>query len=304
MDYYINPQSLAGVFTVPSAVADRYLKLSKPEHIKALLYILRHMSDDCSVAEVAQGCGIDEYEVDEALLYWADAGILLPKTQQPTVATEQPRKKAITRTEKPSRSDIVKRSLEDPKIQYLLGEAQIKLGRNLKDNEARTLVWLYDDEGLDVSVILLIIQYAVTRDKKNIRFIETLANDLIDKGISNIADADAELHKRDLGEKAWLVVSAAFGLERRKPSQKELDASAKWIGEWGISKELLVAAYDECVNKKSKFSFAYTAGILEDWHKKGYKTPEDIVKKTTKSKDGDFVSYDLDLYEKMVNSKD
>lgn len=300
MDYYINPQSLSGVFTVPSAVADRYLKLTKPEHIKALIYILRHMADDCTTLEIAEGCGIDEYDVKEALLYWADAGILLPKETSPIIEAEPLRKKAIIRTEKPSRSDIAKRSLEDPKIQYLLSEAQIKLGRNLKDNETRTLVWLYDDEGLDVSVILLIMQYAVAKGNKNIRFIETLANDLINKGITNIADADNELHKLDLGEKAWLVVSAAFGLERRKPSKKELETSALWIGEWEISKEMLVAAYDECVNQKSKFSFAYTAKIIENWHKNGMK-PTD---KKPKKKDEGFASYDLDLYEKMVNSKD
>lgn len=302
MDYYINPQSLSAVFTVPSAVVDRYFKLAKAEHIKVLLFVLRNMANELSNAQVAEECGVGEYDVKEALLYWADAGILLPK-ETPVTAAKEKAKAVVSKREKPSRSDIIKRSLEDPKIQYLLGEAQIKLARNLKDNETRTLVWLYDDEGLDVSVILLVMQYAITRGKGNIRFIESVALDLIEKGIDNIVDADLELHKRDLGDQAWVIVSAAFGLERRKPSAKETENSVKWINEWKISKEMLNAAYDECVNQKSKFSFPYVSKIIESWHEKGYKTPDDIEKKSNQ-KDGDYVSYDLDLYEKMINSKD
>lgn len=304
MDYYINPQSLSAVFTVPGAVVDRYFKLAKAEHIKILLFVLKNMAQELDNVKIADECGVDEFDVKEALLYWADAGILLPKE---TFLNEVKTKKnpVVVRNEKPTRSDVLKRSLNDPKIQFLLGEAQVRFARNLKDNETRTLVWLYDDLGLDISVILLVIQYAVTKGKGNIRFIESVASDLVNKGIDNITDADAELHKLDMGNAAWAVVSSAFGLERRKPSQKETESSVKWINEWGITKELLEAAYDECVNQKSKFSFAYTAKIIENWHNEGYKTPEDVKKQSAKKEDdGSYAAYDLDLFEKMLNSKD
>lgn len=303
MDYYINPQSLSAVFTVPSAVVDRYFKLAKAEHIKVLLFVLRNMASEMGDEDISEACGISTYDVKEALLYWADAGILLPK-EAPVTSTKENTKPVISKREKPSRSDVLKRSLEDQKIHYLLGEAQIRLARNLKDNEVRTLVWLYDDEGLDISVILLVIQYAVNKDKKNIRFIESVACDLIEKEIDNVVDAEAELHKRDLGDQAWIVVSSAFGFERRKPSAKETENSIKWINEWKISKEMLTAAYDECVNKKSKFSFPYVAKIIENWHEAGYKTPEDIKTAPKKAEKEDYATYDLDLFEKMLNSKD
>ena len=79
MDYYINPQSLSGVFTVPNSVVDNYFKFSKPEHIKVLLYVLRNMYKDSETVEIAEESGLSEYEVKEALRYWADAGGLLPK---------------------------------------------------------------------------------------------------------------------------------------------------------------------------------------------------------------------------------
>ena len=305
MDYYLNPLSLSGAFPVPNLVVDNYFKFSKAEHIKVLLYVLRNMSSDPDNTQIATDCNLDEYEVKEALLYWADAGIILPKTATVPVSEKKEENRVVVkRSERPSRSEIAKMSLEDPKIQYLLGEAQKRLGRNLRDTEQRTLVWLYDDAELPVSVILLVLQYAISKDKPKISFVESVAVDLANKGIDNIADADEELHKLDLENKAWQTVSAVFGLDRRKPSEKERKTAVMWLVDWKISKEMLSLAYDECVNKKSKFVFSYVAKIVENWHNEGYTKPEDIKHTEKNEETEDFASYDIDLYEKMLNSKD
>ncbi len=303
MDYYINPSSFSAVFTVPSAVVDRYLKFAKAEHIKVLLYILRNMAEDFSPEDIAENTDVSMYDVKEALLYWADTGLLVEK-EMPVKASVNERKTAVKQNIKPSRNDVAKRGNEDPKIRYLLREAQLKLGRNLKSNESSTLVWLYDDEGLDVSLILLIIQYAVQHNKANIRFIESVAVDWINKGVDNLALADEELRKMALSQQAWSIVSKAFGLENRKPSKKETELSLKWIDEWKISSEMLNAAYEACVDAKSKFSFAYVAKIIESWHQKGYKTPSDIEEKPNTQVKNDMVTFDLGLYEKMLDSED
>jgi len=289
---------LTSAFTVPTVVTDQYLKFAKAEHIKVLLFILRNMFEEISVERISESTGVSEYDINEALLYWADTGVLLPKGE--AAKAEKAERRATEKIEKPTRLDVARRGNEDEKIRYLLQETQIKLGRNLKTNETSTLVWLYDDEGLDVSLILMIVQYAVAHNKANIRFIESTAVDWVNKGINSIALADEELRKMSLGEQAWKIVCSAFGLENRKPSKKETELSSLWIDEWKLSKEDLVEAYEECVNSKSKFSFAYTAKIIENWHKegKGEKSKEKANKKA------DFAAYDLDLFEKMLNSKE
>ena len=305
MGYYINPAAFSAVFTVPAEVADRHLKLAKGGHIKALLCIMRNMSSGIDAAVLADKCGITEYEANEALLYWADAGILIPDNPQP--AAEKIKPAAVKKQEKPARGDVARRGAEDGKIKYLLQETQMRFGRNLKSNETSTLVWLYDDQGMDVSLILMIVQYAAAHNKANMRFIESTAVDWLDRGIDTVSAADEELRKIAIGEEAWRIVSAVFGLERRKPSKKENELSFKWIDEWKISKEMLEAAYDACVDAKSKFSFAYVAKIIESWHEKGYKKPEDIEKRTGASGAGDepgYAAYDLELFEEMLNKKD
>ena len=305
MGYYINPAAFSAVFTVPAEVADRHLKLAKGGHIKALLYIMRNMSSGIDAAVLADKCGITEYEAKEALLYWADAGILMPDNPQP--AAEKIKPAAVKKQAKPARGDVARRGAEDGKIKYLLQETQMRFGRNLKSNETSTLVWLYDDQGMDVSLILMIVQYAAAHNKANMRFIESTAVDWLDRGIDTVSAADEELRKIAMGEEAWRIVSAVFGLERRKPSKKETELSLKWINEWKISKEMLEAAYDACVDAKSKFSFAYVAKIIESWNEKGYKKPEDIEKRTGTAGAGEetgYAAYDLELFEEMLNKKD
>lgn len=302
MNYRINPTAFSAVFTVPTAVADNHLKLARGEHIKVLLYIMRNMTEPIEPDTIAEAVGISAYDVKEALIYWADAGIL--SYDGVSLQSLEIKPKALKHAEKPSRNDVARRGAEDEKLSYLLRETQLRLGRNLKSNEASTLVWLYDDEGLDVSLILMIVQYAAAHNKANIRFIESTAVDWINRGIDTVSAADEELNRMAMGDQAWKIVSLAFGLERRKPSKKETELSLLWINDWKMSKEMLEAAYEECVNTKSKFSFPYTAKIIESWHEKGFKTPEDIQKfKQADEKEG-YAAYDIDLFEKMLNTKD
>ena len=306
MDYYINSACLSGAFAIPSLITDRHLKLCKAEHLKVILYVFRHSCDDIGNNDISSATGLSEYEVSEALCYWEQSGILCSKQNLLSQAECKPEiKETVTKSLKPGRTDVAKRGLEEPRIRHLLTEAQLKFGRSLKSNEASTLVWLFDDQGLDVSLILLIIQMAADKGKCNIRFIESTAVDWIKNGITTLALADEEIRKSALRDKAWDIVVSAFGIEKRMPSKKESELAYKWIEEWKFSKEMLRAAYEACVDSKSKFSIPYIAKILESWHAKGYTNPESIpARLSSNEKSSKSAAYDLDLFEKMLNSKD
>lgn len=299
MVYSINPQIFHSAFSVPSDVADKYLKLSKGEHLKVLIYILRNSAKNPTVDEISVETDVSVYDVKEALLFWADAGILIINN----TSKEKETKKSVKKTLKPSRLDVAKRGLEDQKLSYLLNQTQLIFGRMLKDNEVETFGWLYDDLGLDVSLILFIVQYAKQQGKTNIRFIESVATEWCDKGIETIADAEHEVKEIALATEAWYLVSSVFGIERRKPSEKERALSLKWVKEWRISKEMLKKAYDTCIDVKSKFSFPYIAKIIENWHKNGFKTLDDISNAPKKDQKMQG-AYNIDLFEQMLDSKD
>ena len=232
----------------------------------------------------------------EALLFCADAGILMSKNNNNSPEND---KKVYKKIIKPTREDVIMRGSEDPKIKWLLNQAQVIFGRNLKFSETQTLVWLYDDLGLDIDLLFLIINHAKNVDKLKISYIQSLAVEWLEKGIDTVAAADEELKSLAENDLAWSVVRSAFGLPPRKPTKKEKELSALWVNEWQMSKEMLTAAYDICVDAKGSVIFSYIAKILEDWHKNGNKATENVKKE---QKHG--AAYDLDLFEKMINSKE
>ena len=62
--------------------------------------------------------------------------------------------------------------------------------------------------------------------------------------------------------------------------------------------------YEYLEKQTKKFDMKYVSKILENWHEKGYKTPDDIEekKKNDNTESESFATYDLDLFEKMINS--
>ena len=307
MSYYINPKNLSSAFTVPCQLADEHLKLCSHLQLKVILHIFRNMASGISAENIADALSATKSDVEDALMYWVSAGILASDAENLAESPSAAPKISVALSEKPSRSDVIRRGNEDKQVMFLLREAQVKFGRNLKSNESSCLLWIYDDLGLDVSVILMLIHFAVTEGRANISFIEKTAVEWSNKGVSTLVDAEKEIADNARRKTAWSMVMSVFGIDKRLPSSKELEFSDCWVNEWKFDRSLLKAAYDACIDSKAKLSMPYVNKILESWHKKGVKTLDDIEKVDAKSKKTvkpTGATYDLDLFEKMINSND
>ena len=304
MTYNINTEIFSNTYSVPTVVADKYLKIATLTQLKVLLYFMRNLSDSIDSQKIAAALSLPISEVEDALLFWAEREIL--KSEEKLI-TEEPKKSIIISADMPSRADVIGRGLEDERITFLLREAQMKFGRNLKGNESSTLVALYDDFGMDISVILLLLQYAARENKCNLSFIRSTATAWLNAGVETVMDAEKLIADNAKQKLAWSIVEKTFGIEKRKPSAKELELSNLWINEWHITTDMLKSAYDVCVDTKTKLSIPYIAKILENWHKDGIISPEQIPAKTSPQKQpqkSSFAGYDLDLFEKMLNKDD
>ena len=314
MKYFINPQHMASMHATPIAVCDEHLKIATLLQLRVIIYFSRHQTEGVTPLDAAEFLGADIEEIEDALLFWVQRGVLCTDTPIAAAPPEKAVIKPVSRSEKPSRTDVAKRGLEDENIMHLLRDAQLKFGRNLKDNETRSLVWLYEDLGFPIPVILMLIQYAVSKEKCNIRFIEKTAESWLKDGVESISDVERRIAEEARLELAWSVVNKNFGLERKKPSAKEQTYADLWINTWGYTPEMLKAAYDICIDATSKFSMPYVAAVIEDWHKSGVKTVEDIAgydekRKEEKAKETEelsrkhgYAGYDLNDLEKIINS--
>ncbi len=306
MNYFVDIKCIQDTFPMPKVVSEKHLKIATATQLKVLIYVLSHLAEDPSDEQMAATLSIPSSDVADALKFWEGTGILIAKEPTPvtTLNNIKPVKIVAKEIIKPSRAEIVKRGGESPEIALLLREAEKKFNRPLKYGEMSTFIWLFDEQGMDISLILTLIEYATSENKLNIGFIERTAVAWINNGIETITDADRYITELTEKRTAWKIVEAAFGIEPRLASAKELEYSKLWVKDWGFSREILRAAYERCVDAKSKFIMSYTAKILEGWHKSGVTSLSDIEKLESEQKpksNDSMVTYDINELEKLIN---
>ena len=224
MGYSINPIEYSSAFTIPSSIVEKHIKLSGATQLKVLLIALKNIASSIDVKSISNTLNISEPDVIDALNYWVDMGVLLNDTKPdiPKQNTKiEPKKAVRAQLIKPSREEVIRRGAEDERIAFLLREAQFKFARPLRANESSTLVWLHDDEGLDVSVILILIAFAVNEGKATIGFIEKTAVNWINNGVNNVEDAEKEINRYFENKNAWNSIRKITGIDKRKPTEKE-----------------------------------------------------------------------------------
>ena len=165
-----------GMFSVPKAVADKYIKLASEYQIKALLIILSK-SGVASSAEIAKRLGITRLDAENIMDFWVAEGVVsagaasasaeskpVKQKEANIVSENKPEEiKAEHTTEAKKKikivaptltpKDIIARASENPEIEELLNEAQKAYGRLISHSEREMLVNLIDFYGMKFEVI-------------------------------------------------------------------------------------------------------------------------------------------------------
>lgn len=315
MAFTINLGNWGSVFAVPSKVADEKLKLSSAYQLRVLLYVLGHNNMDFTNEQIGKALAMHEEDVKDALTYWVQEGILAFKedkyapseavvesnnsneeiktstvqhTEEKTVAqpkvaeqvTEIPQKTVMPRPQKPNHTQIAMMVSKDKTLVDLLNEVQMILGKTMSNSDTATIVYLYDTCGLPAPVILMVVQYCMVINKPNLRTIERIGVQWADEGISTVLEADAKIQEATQSTVSFKRVASVFGIHiAGNPSQKQLAYANKWVEIWKFSDEMLLEAYERCLDAKGEMKFSYIDGILKRWYNDGIKNISDIENK-------------------------
>ncbi len=299
MNYTLNQSLLGKAFVLPAEIVDKHLKLATRDQLRVILYVYKNCASLPTVKEIGEALNLCAQEVSDALLYWQDAGVII--TEQ-TNAPLHKRTSAKIEAEKPTREEIAAYGKTDDRLMFLFSEIQSRLSRPLRQSEASTFAWMYIEEGMDVSVILMLVEYALGLDKANIRFMEKTAIAWLDAGVEDIASAEEFIARNTKEEMCHKLFLSAFGIKDRKLNKTERELAVLWVNDYGCDRKLLEAAYDVCIDTTGKYNIKYIKGIIERWHKDGVKTVEDIKEQPKKAKNGDWDSTDKELLELLINS--
>lgn len=217
---------------------------------------------------------------------------------KPAVEKQPPR-----RIPKPDGVFVAQRINESKEIGFLMQEAQLILGRPISPGLSSSLLFIHDDYGLPVDVIVMLLQYVKKKGRDNTNYIESVAKGWASDGIFDLQAAEQKLRQLDEAEQAWHRVEAALRIPQRSPSSREEQFARRWLLEWNFSEEMLREAYDRCVDSTGRMNLSYINRILERWHKAGISTPqqaalEQTARPTSVKTQEKETSFDLDEYER------
>lgn len=333
MSYHIDLGQWNSIFAVPSAVVDRHLRLASEAQLKVLLYLLRHageLNDDDSIAKAV---GISADELNNAVSFWTERGLIKCDGEElspadsvmtePVVTAQvsekepQPKNRtAVSRAVRPDSAFVSKLLHEDSNLAGLMEEAQSVLGKPLSPGDTATLVMLYSTFGLPCEVIAMLINYLAESGSANMRAVERVGIEWSDNGVTSVEGAEREIERMASSHEAWGRISSLLGLHHSgRPTQAQLLNADRWLNIWNFNDEMILEAYERCVNTKGEYNMSYVNAILKKWYEKRIfsldalhaaetRTAPAKTQKKTNPKgsvfSADGASFDLSKYEKSL----
>lgn len=274
--YAWNAAALRGVFALPTAVADDCLSLASAEQLKVLVWFSRHQSWDAAACAAQVGLTADECE--GCLRFWVDKGILTADNAPVPVADNAPVPQARPAVVKPLLKEVLEFQKTDPTFSTLVNEASAKLGKAITHSDTATLLYLYNNVGLPMEVIVTEIAYAVSIGKGNMRYVEKIALDWCDRDIVTLPAVDEHIRYLDACRLAAEKIEKLLDAPRPLGATQQQMAE-RWLKQWKFSDEMLLKAADitrEKIEKMTPSFYSYMDKILERWFTEGIDRPDKI----------------------------
>jgi DnaD/phage-associated family protein len=257
---------------IPDIIIDEHLTRANPDFIAVFLYVSRWRKDNTTIGSVskkaADALGLSKKNVTDALLYWAEAGFDLADRH-----SDKEKAETIRIETRPSYNagDIEKAAAKTDDVRYMFKMAERIFGKALTYNDMNLLMGFYDWLALPVPVIEVLLDYCVSNNKRNSRYLEKVAINWADSGITTVDEAEAYI-KTFNGD--YREILKALGHTKRDPTTKEIAYMRKWLRDLGFSLELVVEACGRTVLQTGGTSFTYVDRILKNWHEKYITTIE------------------------------
>ena len=279
MGYLLNFGAFSSLFAVPADVVDVYLNEASPDDIKVLLYLLRHQPAAVDDDRMSEFLGLTKEKIKKSVDYWAGKGLFTEDDSLCTAGPEHEKKKPVPKKiMQPSScyspGEIEEIARRNPDLKFLLSEAPQRLGRLLSSNDCSVLVYLFSAVALPADVILMLIEYCVSIGKGNINYIQKTGLGWADEGIDTHERAESKIIQLETHRSYEGQVKSIMGINGRALTTSEQSHIARWQTEFDSSAELVSLAYEICVDRLGKISFAYINTILKSWHANGIRTAE------------------------------
>lgn len=334
MNFKINPLSFNGIFAVPNSLVDDNIRLASVVQLKTLLYLLRYGNlRTVTTEEMAEALCLDKEDVQDAMVFWLERGLVLKENEEPTLTTKVTIEKApevASEPEKvlpeiviskPSHEEVSARLKDSKELSLFFQQAQASLGKPFGYEGQSTLLMLHDGYGLPLEIIIMAIEYCVSQKKDGFKHIVALAKRWSELNIDTIEGVNQYLEEHTVVDEAWEKLRSMTEITNRHPTEKQRRFMTSWTKELAFTVEMIYYAYEESIDRTGKMNIKYMDTIIRNWASLGIRTPADIKKhqdewekkknegkaataKAQTKKEDNEASYDIGLFMKeAVNLK-
>ena len=292
MNFKINPLSFGGIFAVPNSLVDDNIRLASVVQLKTLLYLLRHGNfRKVTTEEMAEALCLDKEDVQDAMIFWLERGLVLKENEEPSLTTQisfqkndtpervQPEKEVPEiYISKPSHEEVAARLKDSAELSAFFQQAQTSLGKPFGYEGQSTLLMLHDGYGLPLEIIIMAIEYCVSKKKDGMKHITSLAKRWCELGIDTIDGVNQYLEEHTIVDETWEQLRKMTEITNRQPTEKQRRFLTGWTKELGYTVEMIYYAYEESIDRTGKMNMKYMDTVIRNWASAGVRTPEDIRK--------------------------
>ena len=270
---------------IPNILIDEYMKQAHGAFVKVYLKLIRLLARpdiDLSLDLLADKLELTEKDVLRAISYWEknslleikrtgdgviyDIGILNPATEK----LPENINIMIPFPEDQKTDSPVETAGED-EFSWLSGIVEKYMERTLSPADVDLLYFIYNELGFSSDLILHLYEYCIEKGKKSCRYIQKVAIDWANNGITTVVEAKGYSASYD---RDYMNIMKSFGINSAPaPAQK------KYIDCWysyGFSNDIIREACNRTMIAINEPSFKYANGILENWRDRGLFTIEAI----------------------------
>lgn len=286
---------------VSNIFIERYMPKARGEFIKVYLLMLKYsFTGEIGVNSAVLATYLDLLESDiiNALNYWNDEGVikLIQRDEYGNFDID-----FVDLSEENSSNNKkinLVEELTNNSNSGMLKDIGNLLGRTLSPTEVETYIGWKKDFKFSPELILLLIEYCVSKGKTNFRYIEKVAIAWYEMNIKTIDEAQNYIRKNEDKWGTYREILKFLGIRNAEIMKPQEEMFEKWTSTYNYSLDIIKKACDICFQRLNRADFKYIDGILSKWHKDNLRTLADIEKKDSDYKN----SSNKKLYNKPTSN--
>ncbi|NLK95462.1 MAG: DnaD domain protein [Clostridiales bacterium] len=272
---------------VSNVFIEKYMPQARGEFIKVYLLILKYnASGEPGVNGdiLASSLNLLESDVMNALNYWNDQGVIKLKSIDKMNNFSIEFIDLDDSSTPTNNVNLLDTLLNNTKTTEMLKDIEKILMRPLSTKEMEMYLSWQKDFNFTSDLILLLIEYCVSKEKSDYRYIEKVAISWYDMNITSVEKAQNYIKQT---EDKWINYKRILnylGIKNTDIMKPQEDLLNKWLYTYKFSIQLIEKACDICFERLNRADFKYIDGILSKWFKDNIKTLEDVAIKDRQHK--------------------